>query len=574
MAGDAANPGPNQSFNAARLLRFAIASILLLNFGLRLVHLGHPSIKPLDEVFHAIVARSLLSHPLVPTLNESAILSTSPDDWQNAHVWLHKPPLALWQIAASFGVLGVGNFSLRFPSAILVTASAGLTYLIARRLFNRPTAVVAMLLQAFNPVLQMLVQGYVFSDHVDIALLFWSELSIWLLLRLAQTSHRRDALLCGAAQGAAFLAKTFPGLITLLLAITLCLIQRGTTQNRRSSLANLGWILFGTILIAGPWNLYAYLNWPQVYLSQTLGILHHLDRDVEGWAGPWDRLMVDYGWRVFHLFYPLVLVAVALGVADGIRKRDRSMLFTLAWLLLVLLPNLLATSKPMTATLVGWPAVWLIVARLFERAWRADWSAGVGIFISVIGSALMISQPMPASGWGYVSGHPLAGVLMANWQPVAIGIIASLVALAMPTIQRPGHAARWCAGVALVVLLTVPLGRAQPHGYLRDFWRVSQIQSPDPIDPALAAAITRLPSRSIILLKTRLPLEDKLLQWKTARDCWPMRPEQRELWTRQIAQGGGAAYVVTDESLDLPSLPTPLADGRRIFVATAPVGLR
>ena len=36
---------------------------------------------------------------------------------------------------------------------------------------------------SFNPSITYLVHGYLFSDHIDVALLFWIELSIWLLLR-------------------------------------------------------------------------------------------------------------------------------------------------------------------------------------------------------------------------------------------------------------------------------------------------------------------------------------------------------------------------------------------------------
>lgn len=550
--------------NHNRFIWFFVALILLSDFALRLIHLGHESIKPLDEVFHAIVARSLLSHPLQPTLNQTDFLQTLSTNWQNAHIWLHKPPLALWQIALSYSVLGTNNFALRFPSALQATLAALLTFLIGRRLFDSTTAVIAMSLQAFNPVLEMLVHGYVFSDHVDTALLFWSELSVLLLLQLKQTGHRRDALLCGLAQGAAFMAKTFPGLITTALAMALLFLSRNNVQWRRLSLANLAWIIFGTLLAAAPWNVYAYVNWPNEYLAQTLGILQHLNRDVEGWAGPWDRLMVDYGWRVVHVFYPLAIVAIFLAASYAIRMRDRRIAFVLLWLLFALAPNVFATSKPMTATLVGWPAVWLLMGWLIDRALYGDLRAGFGLLLASLGYALLCWQPMPTAGWGYVRGHPLAGVLLENWQPVAIGIGASLCALAVSASRRHGWVT-YASAIAVLIMFACPLGPGQPHGYLRDFWRVSQIRSVDPVEPELVAAVRQLPPNCVVLLQTRVALEDKLLQWKTGRDCWPLQPEQQLAMIQQITARGGRVYLVTAEPVHLPDALAMMPSGRRLY---------
>ena len=207
--------------------------ILCGSFLLKLHHLDHAAVKPLDEVFHAIVARNFLKHPLTPTLVDRPFLPYNRDDWLANHIWLHKPPMAMWQIAVSYAILGVGTLALRLPSAILSTLAAGLTYLIGVRLLDRTSALIAAALQAFNPVILMLTHGYVFSDHVDISLLFWTELSIYFLILAVPSfnggdfgeisraaKHRRFFLiLCGITQGLAFLSKTYPALIVTLLAL-------------------------------------------------------------------------------------------------------------------------------------------------------------------------------------------------------------------------------------------------------------------------------------------------------------------------------------------------------------------
>ncbi len=162
-----------------------VGVILLPTFFLKLHHLDHTALTRWDEVFHAVVAQNVLKHPLKPTLIDVPYLPYDMKKWGANHIWLHKPIFPFWQIALSFAVLGVNTFALRLPSAILSTAAAGLTYLIGKELFDRRTALFAAVLQAINPFLVTLVQGYLFADHIDVALLFWVEVGIYFLTRAA-----------------------------------------------------------------------------------------------------------------------------------------------------------------------------------------------------------------------------------------------------------------------------------------------------------------------------------------------------------------------------------------------------
>src|SRR5580698_4339023 len=100
--------GPDETArNPRRVRHAALTAILIGSFLLKLDHLNHAALRPLDEVFHALVARNLLKHPLTPTLVDQPFLPYDYRDWQANNVWLHKPPLALWQIAVSYFVFGV-----------------------------------------------------------------------------------------------------------------------------------------------------------------------------------------------------------------------------------------------------------------------------------------------------------------------------------------------------------------------------------------------------------------------------------------------------------------------------------
>ena len=88
----------------------------------------------------------------------------------------------MWKICLSYWTFDFNTFALRFPSAILATASVWITYQISQHLFDQKTGLIAAFLQSFNPFLCGSVHGYKYSDHIDISLFFWVELACWLLL--------------------------------------------------------------------------------------------------------------------------------------------------------------------------------------------------------------------------------------------------------------------------------------------------------------------------------------------------------------------------------------------------------
>src|SRR5213078_2160718 len=122
-------------------------------------------------------------------------------------------------IALCFAVLGVNAFALRLPSALLSTGAAWLTYLIGKELLDRRAALIAAALQAANPILLTLVQGYVFADHIDVALLFWVEVGVYFLTRSLRTGSWGDGLLAVVAQGLAYLCKSYVAAIILGIAL-------------------------------------------------------------------------------------------------------------------------------------------------------------------------------------------------------------------------------------------------------------------------------------------------------------------------------------------------------------------
>ena len=101
------------------------------------------SLHQWDERFHALVAKNLISDPLKPTLYRSPAVSYDYRDWTSNHVWLHKPPVALWLMAGSMRVFGINEIAMRLRSLLLSTGAVLLTFLIGRVLFDDRVALLA-----------------------------------------------------------------------------------------------------------------------------------------------------------------------------------------------------------------------------------------------------------------------------------------------------------------------------------------------------------------------------------------------------------------------------------------------
>src|SRR4051812_1318969 len=96
---------------------FQVTLLTVLGLALRCYMAGlDPFLHEWDECFHALVARNMMDHPLVPMLRKGQLLPYDYQQWVGNTVWLHKQPLFLWQMALSMKLFGVSEFALRLPS--------------------------------------------------------------------------------------------------------------------------------------------------------------------------------------------------------------------------------------------------------------------------------------------------------------------------------------------------------------------------------------------------------------------------------------------------------------------------
>lgn len=256
-------------------------SILLL-FGaallLRLVMAGiDPFFHYWDEQVHALVAKNILLHPLKPTLFENPVLPFDPNNWLQCHVWVHKQPLYLWQIALSLKIFGFTEFAVRFPSALMSSLLVLLLYRIGSITVSKKVGWCAAFVFCFSIMQNEFVSGAYPTDHNDIAFMFYITCSVWALLEYSRTAAFKWVILIGLFAGLAVLTKWVVGLIVFPCWGLLVL---SVSERRKSfkSYKHIAISVITAVIVFAPWQLFILNAYPDVsrfeYNDASSHLLH------------------------------------------------------------------------------------------------------------------------------------------------------------------------------------------------------------------------------------------------------------------------------------------------------------
>lgn len=238
--------------------------------------LADPYLHPWDERFHALVAQNMMSHPFVPTLyRELPFQEVDPSVWSHAHIWLHKQPLFLWQIALSFRIFGVSMFSLRFPSVLMATLLIPIGYRIASLLVDKRFGFYTALSAAFSWFLLNLVSGHGDVDHNNVCFVFYVTASIWAWSEYLSRERRFVwVLLIGLFSGCAILTKWVTGLLVYLVW-GIYLLSKHLYRLKEWKIGHLATALAVTLAVVLPWQLYILHTFPELSRWEyALGSMH------------------------------------------------------------------------------------------------------------------------------------------------------------------------------------------------------------------------------------------------------------------------------------------------------------
>jgi 4-amino-4-deoxy-L-arabinose transferase len=308
-----------------------------------------------DERYHALVAKNLMRHPLVPTLYDNPVLPYDYRSWTNNHIWLHKPPLPLWIIAGSLKILGINEFALRLPSILLSTLAIYLTYYIGSFLFNRNVAILAAFLHSINGFVLEITGGRIPTDHIDLFFAFFIELAIFFIIYFLKTKRRVINILIGLSIGLAILCKWLTALIIIPIWPILVLRRENITESAIGFLM----IAFSCLIVFAPWQIYIYHTFPLEAKWESEYNFKHITEVLEEHQG---SILYHFS-KLRKIGSELWPIPILWFLAKSFKNfRDRKLLAVTFWVLIPYIFFTFVKTKMPAYTFFAAPSIFLITS--------------------------------------------------------------------------------------------------------------------------------------------------------------------------------------------------------------------
>jgi 4-amino-4-deoxy-L-arabinose transferase len=248
-----------------------------------------------DEQFHMLVAKNMIDHPFSPMLHKNTVLDYSYKMWVGNHIWLHKQPLFMWQMALSMKIFGVTPLAGRIPSILMHALMVPLIYRIGKNMtgLSRVGYYAAFLFTVANYFLDM-AAGYRTTDHNDLAFMFYTTASIWAWTEYVRKKSWKWSVLIGLFAGAAVLNKWLPGLL-VFGGWGLSTLFSATDRKQLKSYLHLSLAFAVSVLVFMPWQIYTYAKFPNEARFEHEFNMMHFNQAIENHVGGWKYYFENLG---------------------------------------------------------------------------------------------------------------------------------------------------------------------------------------------------------------------------------------------------------------------------------------
>ncbi len=263
-----------------------------------------------DEQFHALVAKNGMDDFFRPTLFKNQPLNLD-YFWVNSTVWMHKQPFFTWLAIPFMKLFGVSALSYRLVFCLLFGFFPIITFKIIQKLYTNKIAFWSAITAIHSGFILLLVNGAAATDQNDFTFLFLVSLSFLFFLNWLSTPSFKWSIAIGIVVGLAILTKWLVGFLVFspwLIILLWAFIKR---KNVSTHLLHFSVAIITTILIALPWQLYAYTHFESIYLFELDYNTKHLFEVVENQSGLFFYHFtnaVDKAYYYAFLFWPLCIV--------------------------------------------------------------------------------------------------------------------------------------------------------------------------------------------------------------------------------------------------------------------------
>jgi len=376
-------------FNFFHRSKQALVILIFSGLILRILFaLFDPYLHLWDEQFHAMVAKNLMENPLRPSLYFHQLLPVS-QNWMNSEIWLHKQPLFLWQIALSFRLFGVSEFTLRLPDVLMFTFLTYIIYRIGKLSVNQRVGFYAAIFFTTGNYFLEIISGVFHTDHNDVAFIFYITASIWALLEYKNTKRKYWLILIGVFSGFAILTKWLLGFLVFSgwgLSILFINSNRKKISNYLEFL--LSFVI--SIAVALPWQIYCFINFHDNYLHELKLSSRHFTEVIEGHSGKWSYYFEN---MPATLGFNVILVLLALFVLFKKIKSKELKLMIFTYVFIVYLFFSFAQTKMISFTSIVSPFLLIAVASLFDyffKIFRINQNLRKSVVYNKIFSSILI----------------------------------------------------------------------------------------------------------------------------------------------------------------------------------------
>jgi 4-amino-4-deoxy-L-arabinose transferase-like glycosyltransferase len=526
--------------------------------------IAHPAIHNWDESFHHAVVRGT-SITLWPTMYWDPLVPiTDLRAWWYSGVWLHKAPAVFWWGAAMLKLFGVSTGALRSCSLIGELALAVFIYLLSRPLAGRVLGLLAAMSFVVLPWGWFLMQGHFVADVTDIAVAAFVTLGFAWLWWAVEKESNVWAFLAGASIGVAYLCKTFLALDPLGVAFAWWLLALLKFSKGGPTFKQVALMFGAFVLVATPWNVFAYLKWPDVYMrafDHTTGFMSASSgEDVGSGARPPDAIFNEINWTVARLIpHPFTLLCGIWLLVKTLRDRDGRLVALSLWLWSTWAVHSIANVKGGSHMWNVVPAMFAAYAIFVRDTFRhpALAAAGVASFATwfyrpTFGLAATVKQALPASIFVQTRNWPDSNLVeQALLIPPAV-VVVFFVGRALTKERREALTLALAAiSAAALFAYAIPLNIRDLRALRADLARADQWSSSQDVGLSVEKTIEE---KSVLFMDTHLDygttFEYLSLQFWSGRQVYRQAPDLA------LAQRNGyRPYLVSPSSEPYAPLP-------------------
>ncbi|MEV7281922.1 glycosyltransferase family 39 protein [Streptomyces sp. NPDC093111] len=172
-------------------------------------------------------------------------------------ITVDKPPAALWPMALSVRLLGLGSWQILLPEVLMGVATVGVLYASVRRRFGAGAGLLAGVVLALTPVAALMFR----FNNPDALLALLMTVAVYCVLRALELAEgaARWLVWAGVALGFAFLAKTLQAFLILPVLALVYVVCAPGGIGRRFGRLGLGGL---AMLVSAGWWVALVELWP------------------------------------------------------------------------------------------------------------------------------------------------------------------------------------------------------------------------------------------------------------------------------------------------------------------------